>query len=112
MAKTDLGAKRQCPKCGTRFYDLGKDTPIVCISCSQKFEPEQTLKPRNRSAPQVVPKPTEQMSDDVVNENEIESLSGNNGEAGSNLGADLEIGNDDDDIAVEIKPGAAKDSST
>ena len=104
MAKTDLGAKRQCPKCDTRFYDLGKDTPIVCISCSQKFEAEQTLKSRNRPAPQVVPKP----SGDAI----IEDLLDDNSKAGSNLGADLEIGNDDDDIAVEIKPGAAKDSST
>ena len=112
MAKTDLGAKRQCPKCGTRFYDLGKDNPIVCISCSQKFEAEQTLKSRNRPAPQVVPKPTKEVSGDVINTDGIEGLSDNNGEAGSNLGADLEIGNDDDDIAVEIKPGAAKDSST
>ena len=28
MVKPEWGAKHSCPKCGTRFYDLGKD-PIV-----------------------------------------------------------------------------------
>ncbi|HMT48445.1 MAG TPA: FYDLN acid domain-containing protein, partial [Novosphingobium sp.] len=25
MVKAEWGAKHGCPKCGTRFYDLGKD---------------------------------------------------------------------------------------
>ncbi|MBA4050305.1 MAG: TIGR02300 family protein, partial [Erythrobacter sp.] len=25
MAKPEWGTKRTCPKCGTRFYDLGKE---------------------------------------------------------------------------------------
>lgn len=43
MAKAEWGTKRQCPKCGARFYDLNV-TPIVCIACSQTFEPESVLK--------------------------------------------------------------------
>ena len=31
MVKAEWGAKHGCPKCGTRFSDLGKDDPIVCI---------------------------------------------------------------------------------
>ena len=27
MVKPEWGAKRTCPKCSTRFYDLGKDDP-------------------------------------------------------------------------------------
>ncbi len=44
MANPEWGTKRQCPKCGTRFYDLGNDDPIVCIDCNNKFKPELILK--------------------------------------------------------------------
>ncbi|MEO7814042.1 MAG: FYDLN acid domain-containing protein, partial [Sphingomicrobium sp.] len=30
MVKPEWGTKRTCPKCATRFYDLGKDDPIGC----------------------------------------------------------------------------------
>jgi uncharacterized protein (TIGR02300 family) len=46
VAKVELGNKRQCPKCGTRFYDLGNDDPITCIECEETFVPEVLLKPR------------------------------------------------------------------
>lgn len=32
MAKPELGGKRQCQSCATKFYDLNKD-PIVCPKC-------------------------------------------------------------------------------
>lgn len=44
LAKAEWGTKRQCPKCSTRFYDLGNDSPIVCIDCEHKFKPEVILK--------------------------------------------------------------------
>lgn len=31
-----LGAKRVCPKCGTKFYDLGK-SPAECPKCKHSF---------------------------------------------------------------------------
>ena len=43
MAKAEWGTKRQCPKCGTRFYDLNK-TPLTCVSCGTSFEPDSVLK--------------------------------------------------------------------
>ena len=43
VAKAEWGTKRQCPKCGARFYDLN-NSPIVCISCGTTFEPESVLK--------------------------------------------------------------------
>ena len=42
--KPEWGAKRQCPKCGTRFYDLGKDDPVSCIECGEEWSPEPVLK--------------------------------------------------------------------
>lgn len=44
MAKAEWGTKRTCPKCGDRFYDLGNDDPVVCISCGEEFKPEPILK--------------------------------------------------------------------
>lgn len=32
MAKAELGTKRVCVACGTRFYDLTK-VPAVCVKC-------------------------------------------------------------------------------
>ena len=49
LAKAEWGEKRQCPKCGTRFYDLGEFEPIVCISCENKFKPEIILKSKTHS---------------------------------------------------------------
>jgi hypothetical protein len=52
VAKPEWGTKQQCPKCGTRFYDL---KPVVetdamvldevtCIECSNIWRPEPILK--------------------------------------------------------------------
>jgi uncharacterized protein (TIGR02300 family) len=37
VAKAELGTKRICPNCGTRYYDLGRN-PIVCPKCGTVFE--------------------------------------------------------------------------
>ena len=44
MVKAEWGTKRTCPKCATRFYDLGKDDPVTCIECGVSWEPEPVLK--------------------------------------------------------------------
>lgn len=44
MVKPEWGTKRTCPKCGTRFYDLGKDDPANCIECGNVWDPETVLK--------------------------------------------------------------------
>lgn len=44
MIKPEWGTKRTCPKCGERFYDLGKDDPVVCIECGNQWTPEPVLK--------------------------------------------------------------------
>ncbi len=44
MVKAEWGIKRSCPKCGTRFYDLGKGDPVTCIACGVSWEPEPVLK--------------------------------------------------------------------
>ena len=37
MAKPELGTKRICGHCGTKFYDLARD-PILCPKCSTVYE--------------------------------------------------------------------------
>jgi uncharacterized protein (TIGR02300 family) len=44
MVKAEWGTKRSCPKCGTRFYDLGKEDPVTCIECGVAWDPEPVLK--------------------------------------------------------------------
>ena len=44
MAKPEWGTKRTCPKCATRFYDLGKEDPVTCIECGETWSPEPVLK--------------------------------------------------------------------
>lgn len=36
MAKPELGTKRTCLSCGTKFYDLNRD-PILCPKCGAPF---------------------------------------------------------------------------
>ena len=44
MVKAEWGTKRTCPKCGTRFYDLGKEDPVTCLNCGIAWDPEPVLK--------------------------------------------------------------------
>ena len=40
MVKPELGTKRVCVSCGTKFYDLGR-TPAVCPKCGTEQPAEQ-----------------------------------------------------------------------
>ena len=44
MVKPEWGTKRTCPKCATRFYDLGNADPVTCIECGEAWVPEPVLK--------------------------------------------------------------------
>ncbi|PHZ84003.1 FYDLN acid domain-containing protein [Paremcibacter congregatus] len=78
MANPEWGTKRQCPKCGTRFYDLGNFEPIVCIDCDHKFKPEIILKSKMT--------PLEMVSDDQEDDKEDD---------------DLDVLEDDDDVEID-----------
>ena len=45
MTVIELGIKRRCISCGTKFYDFLK-APIICPNCGIEFDPEQLLKSR------------------------------------------------------------------
>ena len=56
MVKPELGTKRTCPSCATRFYDLMKH-PITCPKCGQNFIAESVLPSKGDGASAPVPKP-------------------------------------------------------
>lgn len=92
MVKPEWGAKRTCPKCGTRFYDLGKDDPVTCIECGAAWEPEPILKTK-QPLPFDVPKkeaegekPDADLSDDLDIDEDEEP----------NADDDVDLGGDDD----------------
>ncbi len=49
VAKPDLGLKRQCPNCGTKFFDLGKN-PAVCPKCGTVIQGASVARAAARGA--------------------------------------------------------------
>ena len=66
MAKPELGTKRVCLSCGTKYYDLQK-SPITCPNCGTVFE----IAARERASPSRAVAP---VAAAVVVEEETEEL--------------------------------------
>ncbi|WP_431283682.1 TIGR02300 family protein [Humitalea sp. 24SJ18S-53] len=49
MAKPDLGLKRTCVACSTKFYDMAK-TPAICPKCGTE-QPAEQPRPRRAALP-------------------------------------------------------------
>jgi uncharacterized protein (TIGR02300 family) len=99
MVKPEWGSKRTCPKCSTRFYDLGKDDPVHCLNCGTDFVPEPVLKSKQpmafEAAPVAVVKEPEKDA-----ELEAEDLAvDEDAEVSADEEVDLDTG--DDDLGVE-----------
>jgi uncharacterized protein (TIGR02300 family) len=98
MVKPEWGAKRTCPKCSTRFYDLGQEDPVHCINCGTDFVPEPVLKSKQplafEAAPPVRKEPAEE--EDLAAE---ELTIDEDAEVSADEEVDLNTG--DDDLGVE-----------
>ena len=98
MVKPEWGTKRTCPKCSTRFYDLGTEDPVHCINCGTDFVPDPVLKSKQPLAFEAAPavKEPEKTDGDLaaddlaIDEDE---------EVSADEEVDLETG--DDDLGVE-----------
>ncbi len=93
MVKAEWGAKRSCPKCATRFYDLTKDDPVACISCGYNWIPESVLKSK-QPMPFEAEKPVK-----VVKEDESDDdldLDVDVDEDNDSPDNDVDLGGDDD----------------
>ncbi|MCC6942578.1 MAG: TIGR02300 family protein [Novosphingobium sp.] len=92
MVKPEWGAKHGCPKCGTRFYDLGKDNPVRCIECGAEWQPEPVLKSKQ-------PIPYEELRKEKVEEVADVDLAEEDldiDEDGDSPDNDVDLGGDDD----------------
>lgn len=109
MVKPEWGTKRTCPKCATRFYDLGKGDPVTCIECGNEWVPEPILKSKQpmpyEEAPQKVAvgataEPREEADLDLdIDVDEDEDSPDNDVDLGGDddLGVDATDGEDEDD---------------
>jgi uncharacterized protein (TIGR02300 family) len=75
MTKPELGTKRRCNSCATKFFDLNKD-PIICPKCAAVFVPPQPDPVRSRrlserqpwpAAKDTVPEMADEVSIDETN---------------------------------------------
>lgn len=109
MVKPELGTKRTCPNCATRFYDLLKD-PITCPKCDTKFMAMSILPSKTDlpgMVPQPAPKPREVEVVDDVEAGEVELVSLEDVEAEEK--ADDETAGIEDVDLGEDAPDAAED---
>ena len=99
MAKPEWGAKRLCPSCGAKFYDLQRKN-AVCPKCSTPVEPEPAAKPR-RTPVEATPAPeVAKLPADIKDQQPAESSDDNALKA---LGVEDDDSDDDDDNADLIE---------
>ena len=94
MVKAEWGTKRSCPKCGTRFYDLGKEDPVTCIECGVAWDPEPVLKSK-QPLPYDVPKKEVEKEETADTDLAAEELEIDE-EDEENPDDEVDIGGDDD----------------
>jgi uncharacterized protein (TIGR02300 family) len=97
MVKPEWGSKRTCPKCATRFYDLGNDDPVHCIECGSEWVPEPVLKSKQPLAFEAAAPVKEKVKDDDL---EAEDLAIDEDEEPS-ADDEVDLTTDDDDLGVE-----------
>lgn len=90
MVKAEWGAKHGCPKCGTRFYDLGKGDPVTCIECSYSWHVDPVLKSKQPIPYEEIKKP-DQAADTDLAEDDLDI--DDDGDSPDN---DVDLGGDDD----------------
>lgn len=100
MVKPELGQKRICVSCGTRFYDLAKPT-AVCPKCGTEQPPEQP-KPRRGGNVTELRKPKKVAAADEAEADPEVEAEGDSEEALEDA-ADLDEDDDDDTLATELE---------
>ncbi|MGE0211211.1 MAG: TIGR02300 family protein [Parvibaculaceae bacterium] len=102
MVKPELGTKRACPSCHSRFYDLNRD-PVVCPLCGTSFLPEALLPSKTDHAPAAPkPKPVE-VQPEEAEEADVVSLEDVKADEDAADIEDVEIegGEDEEDTFLE-----------
>lgn len=99
MVKPEWGAKRTCPKCATRFYDLNKADPVTCIECGESWNPEPVLKSKQPIPFEELEKKKDREADADLAEDDLEDI--DDGEESPDNEVDL---GGDDDLGVATGP--------
>jgi uncharacterized protein (TIGR02300 family) len=97
VAKSELGAKRQCQACAAKFFDLNRD-PIVCPKCGTVFQ-GATMRAERASAKE------EENEDEQANAAGVEMVSLDEVEAAEEKSADPVV--DDIDVDDDESPDDA-----
>lgn len=100
MVKPEWGTKRTCPKCSTRFYDLGKEDPVTCIECGAAWEPEPVLKSKQPLPYDAPKKPEVEKADTDLSDDDLDI----DEDAEPSPDDDVDLGGDDD-IGVATASG-------
>jgi uncharacterized protein (TIGR02300 family) len=113
VAKPELGIKRICGNCGTKFYDLARD-PILCPKCGTVYEITAipTRATAAKAAPVAVvvaeePEPVTPAGAEVIS---LEEAAEAETKAGATKAAPADLEGDDED-EVEIAGGAEDDTT-
>ena len=113
MAKSELGTKRVCPNCGTRYYDLNKN-PIICPKCGTYFE--APTRPRAAPAAPAVVEPEKVAEEETPADAAFISLEEADEEAAGGAAGedeeDAEIANDGEDPFLEDEDEEGDDVSS
>ena len=94
MVKPEWGSKRSCPKCGTRFYDLGKEEPATCIECGEEWYPEPVLKSKQPIPFEDEKKKDKEPDSDLADDDDEDLEDIDDGEDSPDN--DVDLGGDDD----------------
>ena len=107
MAKVDLGIKRLCGSCGTRFYDF-KRSPILCPACSAEFDPSHVVKSRkSRLASKASEKAAALDGDDaldIIDDDNLDDLD-DQADLNSKPNDDGDLNYDEDDMEADDADG-------
>ena len=98
VTKAELGTKRLCPNCGTRYYDLNR-SPILCPKCGTRFE-VAAAPARARAAPAKVV-PVEEPEVEVKDPVETVSLEEADDEAAAGGAVKVEGADDEEEVEKE-----------
>lgn len=95
MVKPEWGTKRTCPKCATRFYDLGSDEPVTCIACGNVWTPEPVLKSKQPLPFEELPKQAAVAEADTTADDDLD-IDVDVDDAEGSPDNDVDLGGDDD----------------
>lgn len=107
MAKAELGLKRTCVACGTRFYDLAR-TPAVCPKCATEQPAEQPRARRAAPLPEEKPVKKRVVPGEAADVEDVE-VEAEDADPAADDADDLE---DEDDIVEDIAVEGADEEET